>query len=181
MRLDLNKTDEELESEIRIAEKLGRRQRIRELIYHHTGWTIFYFLLACVSVYFIYVSVIWGASRYRLANGLKTDGYLVNSATTYKLRLGTFYDVAYSYKLNGQSYSGIGVLRSPPKSLNITVVYDPSDPNNSQIEGGFDSVEGIILFVIAGTFGLILWIAPYWIAAKLGKGLYGKLFGARDP
>ena len=113
---DLNKSDEELEREVQIAEIAGRRQRSRARVFAYVAVTIVSVLLLVGSIWITYGAVEMYQAHARLRTGLKADGFLDNSYFSRKDRVGTVYSVTYHFSVNGQSYNNSGTITNAPVS-----------------------------------------------------------------
>lgn len=158
MSLNLNKTDKELEEDYRDALISGEKTATR---IGTVFVTVFFVLLASIPIligYFAYQSY---SAHTRLNDGIKTIAVLDNKYTKITSnRTGTKYRVSYTFSVNNKKYYGKNDLTQEPKSTNIPVIYDPTDPSNNKLENGKDFFEevgqtiivALILGIIANLF-----------------------------
>jgi len=113
------------------------------------------FIAVCVVIY-------WRDYRDTTAlsdHGAKTIGTLDEKYTEGGRPTG--YTVTYQFKVSGKTYTGTSVLKTRPTSREVTIVYDPENPETSHVEGSRDFYDymQIILaaFVIAFLIGGVRW------------------------
>jgi hypothetical protein len=114
------------------------------------------FLGVCVFIY-------W--RDYREITALSDHGAKTIGTLDEKYTVGgrpTSYTVTYQFTVNGKAYTGTSSLKARPTAREVTIVYDPENPETNHVEGSKDFYDYMqILFaalMIALIIGGIRWL-----------------------
>lgn len=161
MSLNLGKSDVDLKKDYEDAVVSGKKNQKKIVAILLINILVIIIGIPVIIAYFTYQSYV---SHQRISNGSRIVATLDNKYTEVRrtVRAGTRYDVSYSFRVDGETYTGTTSMPNKPISKSIVVLYDPENPNNNKVEGGEDSFESLFIgiagvLILSAGFSLFAW------------------------
>ena len=139
------------------------------------GYELFVLLFFTVGAVFAIISItIYRNSRNLIENGVETKGIVIDLHRLKPREYPLAPSIRYFKRDGTEHIFHSSEARNPPSyqiGEEVTLYYDPNDPNNVHLQGNY-----LLVYVFAG-MGAMFWLFSIWSIGSAVKAVFQWLFG----